>query len=296
MQVYTKINTLYKRYQNLGKADLPNPDWKKFQNLIIPGKFSDSEIEYIKNLPGEAYSKIDGTNSKIAYYPSTGEIKVGGKSDKAQSQHGQFEFLQAIADRIKPQLAEMFPKETAKFVPVLNDKNQIKYLNSTIDSTELVPTMEGTYLVQLVESPIYIYGEYYGAGIQVSTRYRDDNDFVVFDICQQGWWLPKDMRDDICHKLGLNQVPYLGIMSIEESEKIVRNGFKSRIAKDPTLLEEGIVWRPIVPIKNSRGNRIICKIKHCDYHAYDEVAKQFTSDEIVKFNKWYNEYIEKLKN
>ena len=28
------------------------------------------------NCPWEAYSKIDGTNSKIAFFPSTGEILV----------------------------------------------------------------------------------------------------------------------------------------------------------------------------------------------------------------------------
>ena len=46
-QTYTKINTLYKRYQNLGKIELPNPKWKVFQNKIIYGQFSDEHMGYI---------------------------------------------------------------------------------------------------------------------------------------------------------------------------------------------------------------------------------------------------------
>lgn len=104
MQTYTKINTLYKRFQNIGKEQLPNPEWKKFQNIIYKDSYSKPCFEYLKDNLWECYSKIDGTNSKIAYYPSTGKIKVGGKTNNSQSQSGQFEFLQAIAERILPQL------------------------------------------------------------------------------------------------------------------------------------------------------------------------------------------------
>ena len=89
MQTYTKINTLYKRFQNLGKVELPKKDWIRFQNVISPGDYSNPAYELLKNnILLECYSKIDGTNSKIAYFPSTGEIKVGGKTDKASSQSG----------------------------------------------------------------------------------------------------------------------------------------------------------------------------------------------------------------
>ena len=114
LKVYDKINTLYKRYVFDGK-DCPNKDWLKFKNKIILGEFSNIEAGYLFNNLWEAYSKIDGTNSKICFYPSTGKIAVGGKTDKASSMHGQFEMLQEIADRIRPQLEGMFPKESARF-------------------------------------------------------------------------------------------------------------------------------------------------------------------------------------
>ena len=57
-QTYTKINTLYKRYQNLGKVDLPNKDWRVFQNKIILGDYSDDYMGYIKGLKFDCFSKI----------------------------------------------------------------------------------------------------------------------------------------------------------------------------------------------------------------------------------------------
>ena len=95
LQTYQKINTMYKRYVFDAK-DCPNKEWLKFKNKIILGDFSNIEAQYLFDCPWEAYSKIDGTNSKIAFFPSTGEIRVEGKTEKAQSQHGQFEMLEKI--------------------------------------------------------------------------------------------------------------------------------------------------------------------------------------------------------
>ena len=297
MEVYTKINTLYKRFMNIGKGvGLPNPKWKVFQNLIIPGSFSDQSVEFLKDCQWECYSKIDGTNSKIAFYPSTGTVKIGGKTDKANSQHGQFEMLQEIADRILPQLKEMYPPESAVFTPEINkDTNKPEWIDvETLEPTK--PIEDGLYQTKLVEAPVYIYGEYYGAGIQkCGGRYSDKNDFVVFDICQQGWWIPKNMRDEICHKLNLPQVPYLGNMTLSKAEDVVRNGFTTHIdAKDKTLIEEGIVARPIIPVKDVRGKRLIVKIKYCDYAAFQEAMKQVTPDEYKEFKEWYEKNIENL--
>lgn len=301
LQTYTKINTMYKRYVFDAK-DCPNKEWLKFRNKIILGEFSNKEAEYLFNCPWEAYSKIDGTCSKIAFFPSTGEIKVGGKTDNASSMHGQFEMLQEIAGRIKPQLCAMFPKESARFVPI-KEGNKIKFwdVSSEIDryanANPVTPNREGQYEVCLEEVPIYIYGEYFGTGIQkCGSRYvQNGNDFRVFDIRQQGWWLPKENRDAMCKGLGLATVPFLGIMTLRDIEDMVRSGFTTKFenAADPTMIEEGIVARPTIPLCDSSGNRIIVKVKYCDYIEYDTVRKQFSDDEFNEFDKWYHENIEK---
>lgn len=316
MQTYTKINTLYKRYAFDGK-DCPNAKWLRMRNKIIMGDFSDKETEYLFNCLWEAYSKLDGTNSKIAFFPSTQEIKIGAKSDSSNFQRGQAEKLQEIADRIKPILCEMFPKETARFVEVKGDDNKVKYYDCYVDNgvdedpevyeTFFTPKDEKTSLgaqmfwgVKLEEIPIYIYGEYYGNGVQkCGRRYIENgNDFKVFDICQQGWWIPKDLRDEMCAKLGLETVPYLGTMTLREIEDMVKNGFTTKLegAADPSLIEEGIVARPVIPLNNSRGKRIIVKVKYRDYKDYINARKEFTDEEFAEFEAWYKENALATKN
>lgn len=183
METYTKINTMYKRYI-FDASKCPNKAWAKFKNKIILGEFSFKEAGYLLNCPWEAYSKIDGTNSKIAFFPSTSEIRVEGKTEKAQSQHGQFEMLEKIGESIKSQLCAMFPKESARFAPVKNkDTNKVQYYLEA-DGSALIEPKNGFVGVQLEEVPIYIYGEYFGSGIQkCGSRYiQNGNDFLVFDI------------------------------------------------------------------------------------------------------------------
>jgi len=310
MNTYTKINTSYCRYQNITRDNCPNEKWLKWHNQIILGKFSDEVINYLKNCMFEGYEKIDGTNSKICFFPSTGDIRVGGKTDKASSMHGQFEMLQEIADRIQPKMCELFPKESARFAPVKNkETNKVQYyIASAEDTLDIKYFKEEEAIsalhmvkdpkfssVEMEEVPIYIYGEYFGTGIQkCGGRYSDKNDFRVFDIDVQGWWIPKELRDKYCEELGLKQVPFLGYHTFLEFESMVKKGFKTTVdgVKDDTLMAEGIVARPVIPIRDSRGNRIIVKIKSCDYNAYDQVMKEFTSEEFAQFNMWYFENIE----
>ena len=314
METYTKIDTMYKRYAFDGK-NCPKKEWLKFRNKIILSEFSNKEAEYLFKCLWEAYSKIDGTNSKIAFYPSTQEIRVGGKTDNANSQHGQFEMLEKIGERIKPQLCAMFPKESARFTPVKGDNNKVRYYDVRADFNEFdektmaailqakfdkkdTVVSSGIYGVELEEVPIYIYGEYFGTGVQKGGgRYiQNGNDFLVFDIKQQGWWLPKENRDAICKALGLEQVPFLGHMTLEDIEKMVRGGFATKFdrAADPTLIEEGIVARPVIPLCSSNGNRVIVKVKYCDYVEYDAVRKEFSDKEFTEFDTWYHENVESL--
>lgn len=300
-QTYTKINTLYKRYANINVKELPNPKWATFRNKIILGEYSDDFMRYIKDLQFDCFSKIDGTNSKIVYFPSTGECFPGGKTDNADIVGtGQKAFLDEIIARIKPTLAELFPPESAKFAPVMNDKNQpIAYRLD--EENKLQATLTGTYdkvgnfVIPVEEVPVYIYGEFFGKKIQKGGNYdKDNNRFSIFDICQQGWWLPIDMLNTYAEKLGLDVAPYLGQMTIPQAEEMVRKGFKTRVpnAANPDYLEEGIVARPVVPIKDPRGKRIIVKIKTCDYAELDASIRLVGEEEYKKFDAWYRENVE----
>ena len=298
-QTYTKINTLFCRYKNLGKVELPNKQWIKFQNKIILGDFSDDYMEYIKDLEFDCFSKIDGTNSKIVYFPSTGECFCGGKTDNADIiGTGQKAMLDQIIERIKPILAEMFPPEGARFIPVFNDKKQIQCYDT--NNTPIEVNSCGNYLVKYEESPVYIYGEFYGKGVQKcgGNYSKDEKRFAMFDVCEQGWWIPIDLLYEYSKKLGIELAPYIGRMTISEAEKMVMDGFKTRVpnASNPDFIEEGIVARPTVPIRDPRGNRIIVKIKHCDYAELKAVINEVGSVEYEKFHKWYKDNQEMIEN
>lgn len=260
-------------------------------------------MKYVKNLLFDCTEKVDGTNSKIVYLPSTGECFCGGKTDNADIVGtGQKAFLDAVIERIKPILAELFPPETAKFTPKVNDKNQIQYYNISSDVngailSDVNPIAPGVYGVELEEVPVYIYGEFYGKKIQKGGNYdKDNNRFAVFDICQQGWWVPLDMLSEYTQKLGLDLVPYIGQMTIDEAEEIVKNGFKTTVpnVSNPDYLAEGIVARPVVPIKDPRGRRIIVKIKTCDYNDLRVAINKVGEEEYSKFDAWYKENVESV--
>lgn len=298
-QTYTKINTLYKRYQGLGKAELPDKKWIVFQNKIIIGDFSDDYMEYIRELEFDCFSKIDGTNSKIVYFPSTGECFCGGKTDKAEiDKTGQRKMLDEIIARIKPTLAEMFPASTAKFTPAVDDNNKVKYLNKDFFGEQVEPDKEDIYGVMLEEVPVYIYGEFFGKNIQKGGNYdKDKNRFYIFDVCQQGWWVPVNTLNEYAEKLGLEVAPYLGKMNIREAEQMVMDGFTTHVpdVSNPNYPEEGIVARPAVPIKDPRGRRIIVKIKTCDYADLQRSIAQVGQDSYEEFKKWYNDNRETIE-
>lgn len=296
-KTYTKINTLYKRYKNLNKVELPNKDWKIFQNKIMVGEFSDQSIKYLQDLKFDCFCKIDGTNTKIVYYPSEQRITYGGKTDNADlSMHNKI--MPGICEKILPKLKELYPVESARFVPALNDSKQIEgrwvVANDkeyyVFDNKEL-PCRNGLWGVEFVEAPVYIYGELFGGKVQKGGNYSKDLRFSVFDICQQGWWLPVDLLTKTVNDLGLNMVPYYGQLTILEAEEVVRRGFTTMVdsPENPNYLEEGLVARPVTPMKDSRGERVIVKIKYEDYASLHEAVKKVGEDEYRKFVQWYKE-------
>lgn len=288
MQTYTKIDTLYKRFMKLG-VTLPadKERWRVFQNNIIPGLFSNPVFKlFVSNgILLECYSKVDGTNSKIAFFPSDGSVKVGGKTDDAVSQKGQFEWLDEFAKERANELKELFGSLAPRY----------KYADNreALTPTSATPSVE--------ERPVLIYGEWFGAGIQKGGgRYcKEGRRFIVFDICQQGWWLPRDKRDEVCAKLGLETVPYLGERTLHQVESVVIGGFATKVpnVSDPTLLEEGIVCRPVIPFCDERGNRVIVKVKTCDYEKWKSMlapSAHFDWADYEEFLVWYSVNVEKI--
>ncbi|OQX79431.1 MAG: hypothetical protein B6D64_04905 [Bacteroidetes bacterium 4484_276] len=108
-----------------------------------------------------------------------------------------------------------------------------------------------------------LYGEGYGAKIQkVGINYRPDQDFVLFDVKIEDWWLQRRDVEDIAQKLNLDIVPIIGQGTIAEMVEKTKTGFTS-IWGD--FRAEGIVARPSTELKTRGGERIITKIKCKDF-------------------------------
>lgn len=118
-------------------------------------------------------------------------------------------------------------------------------------------------IAELFPESACLYGEGYGAKIQKGGgNYRSDQDFVLFDVKVGDWWLQRDAVESIAYSLGLNVVPIVGQGTLHQAVEFVKNGFNSVWGG---FLAEGIVARPSVELKMRSGQRIITKLKHCDF-------------------------------
>jgi len=179
--------------------------------------------------------KIDGTNIRVIWTPGQdgqfGVVSFGGKTDNAQI-HA--ELIKWLYEKITPEkMLAVFP-----------------------------------------EIPVVIYGEGYGAGIQKGGGdYSLAKKLIVFDVfvvdpvnsALGGWWLNWENTVDVAQKLGLQTVPYLGEMTLEEATEKVRKGFKSQAAIVNSKDAEGMVGRPLEALFDKKGHRLIVKLKTKDF-------------------------------
>ena len=100
---------------------------------------------------------------------------------------------------------------------------------------------------------------------------RHGNGFAVFDAKVDDLYLLCSSRNEIAAKLGAPVVPFMGEMTLDEAIALVRTGFKSKIAENRDFIAEGLVIRTEIGLRNRRGERIITKIKHCDFEKYKSV-------------------------
>lgn len=152
------------------------------------------------------------------------KITFGGKTDKAQ-----------IPAFLVNKLNERFLPQLDRFQKMFTDEN----------------------------AEICFYGEGYGAKIQSGGNYRPDQDFVLFDIKINEWWLQRKDVEEIGKMFGLDIVPVIGCGSLKEMVERTQQGFYSRW--NNLLIAEGMVARPATELKTRSGERIITKIKYKDF-------------------------------
>lgn len=113
------------------------------------------------------------------------------------------------------------------------------------------------------DKKVVLYGEGYGGKIQAGQNYSDQSKFILFDVKVEKYWLKRKDIEAIASNLNIESVPLLGFMDITSIVNMVKEGFYSRIGENK--LSEGIIAKPIVPLFDNMGKRIIFKLKHKDF-------------------------------
>jgi hypothetical protein len=114
-----------------------------------------------------------------------------------------------------------------------------------------------------------VYGEAYGGKMQgMSKTYGPVLKFVAFDVQIGDLWLNVETAAQLCAGFGFEFVHYSRIPATLEaidaerdapSIQAVRNGISD------TCIREGIVLRPLIELRDNRGERVIAKHKRAEF-------------------------------
>ena len=256
---YQKINTIFMR---------------DAKNVIMPYEpFVEPEFEYLRGLKWRGECKIDGTNMRIEVtkepvFDGNGtlgtfegvkfNVRIAGKTDNAQ-----------IPKNLLKHIQEKYPNEKVfaalglkEFIPI-EEWVEHKWVNSD----GVTPNYDA------IPNIYTIYGEGYGAGIQKAGGNYISNGvgFIVFDVKVNDIYLLTSARDEIATKLGAPIVPFMGYFTLDEAIDFVRKGFKTGLWDNKDFIEEGLVLRTDLGLRNRMGKRLIVKVKYEDFQKYRNV-------------------------
>lgn len=123
-------------------------------------------------------------------------------------------------------------------------------------------TNEEMFEQKFGETPVMLIGEGYGAKIQKGGDYRQDNDFILFDVCINNNYLSRENVKDIANYFNIDVVPTIMIGKLQEGIDYVKTKPKSKIG---SAYSEGLVARPLIELRDRIGKRVIVKIKVRDF-------------------------------
>ena len=123
-------------------------------------------------------------------------------------------------------------------------------------------TNEQLFEQKFGETEVMLCGEGYGAKIQNGGAYRDNQDFILFDVMIAENWQPRESVEGIAKYFGIDTVPIVLEGTIQEAIDYVKTKPKSKIG---TADSEGVVGRTLEELQDRTGKRIIVKIKVRDF-------------------------------
>lgn len=114
------------------------------------------------------------------------------------------------------------------------------------------------------EKDVFLFGEGYGPRIQKNgSLYRNTVDFILFDVMINGNYQSRSTVEELAKTFGLDCVPIIFEGTIQEAVDFVKTKPNSTFGTAPM---EGVVGKPKIELKDRCGNRLIVKIKVCDFN------------------------------
>ena len=192
---------------------------------LIEGDYRSLAVKYLEGNVWEGTEKIDGTNIGVIW--DGHNVYFQGRTERA--------------DIPKPLLAKL------------------ESLFGGTENEELFEQIFG-------EKRFILYGEGYGNKIQKagSDYIPDDVSFILFDVyaIDSEIWLTRADVEDIAHTFNIDVVPIVFEGNLDDAIRYVKSRPDSTIG---TAKMEGLVCRPKVNLYDHTGNRLIVKIKVCDF-------------------------------
>ena len=191
---------------------------------LIEGKFRNPTVEYLKDCEWQFTEKVDGTNIRVLW--NGHNVEFGGRTDKA-----------------------IIPKPL---------EEKLKELFSSYETEQIFEQHFG-------EKEVFLFGEGYGGKIQgVGNQYREDVDFILFDVMINGNYQPRENVESIAKTFGIDVVPIVLEGTLQKGVDYVKTNRKSFVARNGAEIE-GLVARPKLELQDRTGNRVIVKIKYRDF-------------------------------
>jgi hypothetical protein len=131
-------------------------------------------------------------------------------------------------------------------------------LNEMFVTTEAEELFEQTW----GDKDVILFGEGYGPKIQNGGDYRSDVSFILFDVLVGDNYQEREWVEETAQMFNIDVVPIVLTGTIQDGIDYVMKHPRSTMG---TAMMEGVVGRPMIELRDRRGERVIVKIKWEDF-------------------------------
>lgn len=131
-------------------------------------------------------------------------------------------------------------------------------LNEMFMTTEAEELFEQTW----GDKDVILFGEGYGPKIQNGGEYRSDVSFILFDVLVGDNYQEREWVEKTAQMFNIDVVPIVLTGTIQDGIDYVMKHPRSTMG---TAMMEGVVGRPMIELRDRRGERVIVKIKWEDF-------------------------------